>query len=128
MPTKVRRERELKRAEERAKMKALSEKIPVYIFQRMLSGRKSKISPCDNIPEICNLKGGLVSGDENGNLQISPSTNLGNLNRQKYKEEDALELKAKYSLKWGVRGAARKIAEKESISLRTVQKYFKSFP
>ena len=131
MPTKVRRERELKRAEEKARQETLRknilENIPDYIRQRIASGRKSMLPLCDNIPSYLNLKGGLLTWDGEGTPWLSPKANLNNNKRRHYREKDALELKLLYPAIWGKKGYAKVIAAKEELSIRTIQKYFKKF-
>jgi hypothetical protein len=77
------------------------------------------------------LDGGLAKYDPENNAYLHPNHNQGaqeNNQRQKeFRKEDALRIKKKYPELWGKRGAPKRIAQDEKLSVRTVQKYFKDF-
>ena len=121
MPTKARRERELKHANERAKQEELLENMPDYIRQRIASGRKSTIPLCDDIPKYLNLRGGLLIWDNEGNPGLSPNIGTGaNEERKEARIEIVLKLKNKYSGIWGKRGPAKVISIDNKIIISSI--------
>jgi hypothetical protein len=57
-----------------------------------------------------------------------PDEQGANYERSDHRRMDASVLRLRYPHDWGVRAKAKKIAAETSLSVRTVQKYFRDYP
>ena len=131
MPSKERKQKELKRAIEKQQEDAFFDNLlanaPDYIKNRLfkksqrLDGLKTTNSPINRI--------GVQFDSGTGDVlkQVIPDDLGANSERKDARKATAVELREKHKEIWGRRGVAKKIAHEAGLSVRTVQKYMKDF-
>jgi len=135
MPSKERSERKIARAEAQKRLDTLFQNAPEYAKQNpgdpfpLGGGINELLQTC---PEL-RLKGGLLGQTEDGyigertDLMRKGGINAG-IGSSDIRHDRVQNLKKRYPNLWGKRSAAKKIAEEQNLSVRTIQKYFKEFP
>ena len=129
MPTKARREKEVK-------LKAAREETARESAKFMSNRPEKKNNLGSNLtdqqpPEPhWNLRGGLRESDGQGNYLASSSIGQGGSARTAARNKRIEELKTLYPKQWGEKGKGSYIALRETkagrpIKARTIQKYFK---
>jgi hypothetical protein len=128
MPTKARKARGAILEAEKAALEEFFASKPGYL-------NTAEANNADLITDSSEyrLRGGLVSGDDHGNLLINSAAmarrnDSANRDRQQIAEADIGDLQRKYAPIWLMRGAAKRIAIEEAesgnpVSVRTVQNY-----
>ncbi len=139
MPTKDRKARERAHAEEKQRLDELFANAPKISSKLMKNSNtvaadiSAGIEEAKSIYPELKLRGGLLIGDELGRVIVNTEAmkkgaTKPNNDRQDVSRDQAEDLRRRYPDIWGKRGAAGKIAAKEGLRLRTVQKYIKKFP
>lgn len=117
MPTKVRKKREQAKQRQRERLSSPPEHIKARIDARRVGKQKIPFS------EVIKS---FADSDRCDLMRIKG--NYANIERRWKREADVDVLKKRYQSIWGKPGGGRVIAVSESLSVRTVQKYFKDFP
>jgi hypothetical protein len=140
MPTKERKQKEQEKRDEEARLNKIFAELPDYLRNASSVNFPKGIL---EIPPECNLKGGLVSSDENGNLipefevmargarnNRDPRGIIGAANeKRRIEKELAIEdLKRRYSHLWGTSKGVSIIALREGKTARTIRRYFLEYP
>jgi hypothetical protein len=129
MPSRARRERDRERAVEEAEFDRLLGPV-VEPSKR----KQNAFAACLENDPILNLKGGLIGGDEYGNVEVNTPamrkkySNSANNDRQDERRSRAHALKSQYRAIWGVRSAAKKIAAETGKGETTIRGYMRDFP
>jgi hypothetical protein len=127
MPTKERKQKEQEKRDEEARLNKMFAEPPDYLRHASSVNFPKGIL---EIPPECNLKGGLVYSDEDGNLIPDfeaikrGARNAGNTPSD-IRKDQVQHLQNKYPKLWGTSEGVKKIADEEGLSERTIRRYFK---
>ena len=87
------------------------------------------LDPFQDLHKLTSQKNLVIYDKDDGVPESHPRTGKGgNDMRRDDRRDEALRLRNKYIVIWHQRGAAKRIAIDENLSVRTIQKYIKNFP
>lgn len=136
MPTKERKQREAEKrqqAEQEAAELAEFDRQMAALSPEHLAALRALGSDSNDLvfelPPYMRMKGGLIGFDEEGNVWKSGSIGVGgNLKRANDAQDEAEDLRRRYSAIWGKRGRAKTIAYETGLPVETIRRYFKRVP
>jgi hypothetical protein len=129
MPTKKRLAREkeliLERARKADELRAIDQSITPEIKRKISSRGISSLNTAlaPSLPALNNVG---IKFEDDGQISLSPNHCRGGADHQANEKKDRIkELKRKYPEYWCVRNGAKKITQKENLSIETVRRYFR---